>query len=79
MSDYNTKCPVCSGAIKLTGFTASCEIPVQPDGWCYADGPMDSTDEVFHCRDCHELVPTDYVFKSITKAAARKAMGIPKR
>ena len=70
--EYNTECPHCGGAIKLRSFVGSCDIAVQPGGWCYTDGPCDSSEEEFACDDCRMDIPSDYVFKVIGKAKARK-------
>ena len=60
---YNTACPHCGGPIKLVGYTASCDIAIEPDGWGLSDGPCDTSDEVFKCGDCDADISSAYVFK----------------
>lgn len=75
MSDYNAECPRCKGQVYLTGAVISTNIPVQPDGWCYGEEQINSTDEVFYCLDCNRRVPSAYVFGVMDREKAARRMG----
>lgn len=72
--DYLTTCPKCGEPIILTGFVASCRIPVTEDGWSYDEGPCDSSDETFACQAGCGPIPADWVMGAMTPTAALTAM-----
>ena len=73
MNDYNDECPKCGWRIYLTFFQATCNISVHVDGWSLTDGPCDTSEEDFHCKYCGQ-VPSDFVFKRMSKKKAIKMM-----
>lgn len=61
--EYVPICPFCGeDTVDLTGFIGICRIPVTPDGWDFASGNVDTSDEVFGCCSCEKEVPSEFVF-----------------
>lgn len=71
--DHIDGCPMCSGGIILTGFTASCRIGVTKLGWDLTGGPCDTSDESFACPT-HGNVPSLWVFKRLSRKDATDNM-----
>jgi len=72
-ASYADVCPLCDQGLRLVAFTASCNIPVQSDGWAYSDGPCDSTDEKFECPE-HRDVPSAWVSLHMGRREAAEKM-----
>ena len=72
-SEYVDVCPLCDRGIKLVAYTASCDIPVQRDGWAFSDGPCDSSDEKFACSE-HGEIPAEWVFLRLSRREAARQM-----
>lgn len=55
---YVHTCP-CGGDLRLIGFTASCWIPIGPDGFYLGDGSCDTSDEIVYCDKCGKSGPLE--------------------
>ncbi len=59
---YLRVCPYCGDdAVRLIGFTGSCDIRISEDGWALTDGPCDTSDERFLCSTCRHPVDSRFV------------------
>ena len=65
--DHIVICPYCgSNSTFLTGFEASCRIPIYPDGWDFTEGGIDTGEEQFVCSNCDKAIPGEFVFGTVT-------------
>ena len=73
---FNHLCPMCNEAIHLAGFTIkSCDIPIRPNGWAFmaTQGNTNET-ELFVCTKCEVTVPSEWVYKEMSKKEASDHM-----
>jgi predicted nucleic acid-binding Zn ribbon protein len=72
-------CPRCSEAVELIlAMMIATGITVSGDGWNLASAKvLDTEDEMFWCRKCDVGVPSEWIFKTLSRKDAVSQMAAP--